>query len=344
MKSLLKMSAVAATIAVAAFTTADAKTLRIQTSANSGDFTFKYINENWVPKLTSMSGGELQLKLLPIDSVVPATESLDAMQAGVLDGVYNFVGRFAGKDPAYAILGDLVAAYDTPEQAQTFCMNGGGKEMLQKVHDKYTNGKVHVVGCGPFSREPLVAAKEIRGVDDMKGVKIRAPQGLSSLLWEEVGAAPVPIPYSEIYTALDKGIIEAANGSSYSNNAAAGLHRLAPYPIYPGIASQAVIQFVLNDRVWQSLNDGQQAMLETWYAAMSTDVRRASMIRGRELVAEDRSGDGPVKKVVDWPQAERDKLREIAKGAWQEMASRTPLAEEAYQTQLEFLRMYGLVE
>lgn len=343
MKIFIKTLAVAA-LGLSAYTSAQAQTiLRIQTSNNAGDFTQIY-EKRWAEKLEEMSGGELRLEWLPINAVVPATESLDAVAAGVLDGAYNFTGRFAGKDPAYAIMADLVAAYDDPDQGQMFCMNAGGKEMLQKLHDKYTSEAVKVIGCGPFSREPLVASVPIRGVDDLEGVKIRSPEGLSSLLFENAGATPVPIPYSEIYTALDKKIIEAANGSSHSNNAASGLYRLAPYPVYPGIESQALIQFIINQDLWDSLTESQRAILDTWYVAMSTDVRRASLMQDRKLLQEQASGDGDVKEIIDWPLSERNRLREMARAAWEEMASRSPLAEEAYQTQLEFIRLLGLVE
>lgn len=343
MKTYMKSMAVAA-LGIGVFAPVHAETtIRIQTSNNAGDFTHAY-EKQWADKLHEMSGGELTLILLPINAVVPATESLDAVAAGVLDGAYNFTGRFSGKDPAYAIIGDLVAAYDNPDQGQMFCMNAGGKEMLQKLHDKYTNEAVHVIGCGPFSREPLVASVPIRGADDLKGVKIRSPEGLSSLLYEKAGATPVPIPYSEIYSALDKKIIEAANGSSHSNNAASGLYRLAPYPVYPGIESQAVIQFIINKELWESLTDSQRAIFETWYLAMSTDERRASLMKDRELLQKQTAGEGDVKEVIDWSLSERNRLREMARAAWEEMASRSPLAEEAYQTQLEFIRLLGLVD
>jgi TRAP-type mannitol/chloroaromatic compound transport system substrate-binding protein len=333
----------AAVVGIGMAAQAQAETLRIQTSNNAGDFTQMY-EQKWAEKLHQMSGGELTLEWLPIDAVVPSTEVLDAVAAGVLEGAYEFTGRFAGKDPAYAILADLVAAYDNPDQGQMFCMNAGGKEMIQKLHDKYTDNSVHVIGCGPFSREPLIASKPIRSVADLQGVKVRAPEGLSALLFERAGATPVPIPYSEIYTALDKKIIDAANGSSHSNNESAGIYKLAPYPIYPGIESQALIQFIINKNVWDGLTEAQQAILETWYIAMSTDVRRASLLEDRKLLQQQALGQGDVIEVIDWPLSERNKLREIARGAWEEMAARTPLAEEAYQKQLEFIRLLGLVE
>ena len=66
--------------------------------------------------------------------------------------------------------------FNTPsfdDQVRTFCMHAGGKEILQKLYDKYTNGKVHVVGCGPYAKEAFVSTIPINTVADMKGVKVK---------------------------------------------------------------------------------------------------------------------------------------------------------------------------
>ena len=56
---------------------------------------------------------------------------------------------------------------------------GIAKEMLQKIYDSILPGKIHVLGCGPYGKEALVSKVPIKGVADLKGVKIRSPEGLS---------------------------------------------------------------------------------------------------------------------------------------------------------------------
>jgi len=323
---------------------AAAKTLKLQASQSAGDFTFKYLNEKWAPKVEAMSGGSLKLQLMPTKSVVPHRETIDAVGVGILDGDLNAVSYFSGRDPVFAIIGDLIAGYDNPDQVQMFCMNGGGKEVLQKAYDKYTEGKVHVIGCGPYAREALVSTKKITGVGDLKGVKIRSPEGLAAEVFKRVGAAPVALPFSEVYTSLEKGIVDAADASAYVNNAAKGMHKIAQYPIYPGIHSQAVLQFIVNKGTWDKLSKGEQAILETWYIAAYTDLRRHADMQDRVLAAKDRAGEGTVKEVVDWSQEERDKFREIAKGAWKDFSEKSPLAKEAYEAHVKFMTAYGLLK
>ena len=336
--------AVATLVVAGAAGGAVAKTLKLQASQNAGDFTYRYITEKWVPKVEKMSGGSLKLEVLPTKSVVPHRETIDAVGNGILDGDLNAVSYFAGRDPVFAIIGDLIAGYDNPDQVQTFCMNGGGKEILQKAYDKYTKGKVHVIGCGPYAREALVSKTRIASVADLKGVKIRSPEGLAAEVFKRVGAAPVALPFSEVYTSLEKGIVDAADASAYINNAATGMHKIAHYPVYPGIHSQAVLQFIINKDVWNKLSEAEKTILDTWYLATYTDLRRHADLEDRKLAAKDRTGGGTVKEVVDWPQAERDKFREIAKGAWEDFAKQSPLAQEAYDAHVKFMKAYGLLK
>jgi len=336
-----KSLAITAAIALGTAGFASAKTLKVQTSQNAGDFTFEYMTKRWAPVLATMSGGELQIELLPTKSVVPHRETPDAVGIGILDGDLTATAYFSGRDPVFAIMGDLIAGYDTPDQMQTFCMNGGGKEVLQQAYDKIS-GKIHVIGCGPYSREALVAKKPIRGVDDLNGVKIRSPEGLASEVFKRAGASPVALPFSEVYTSLEKGIVDAADASAYANNTASGMHKIAKFPIYPGIHSMAMIQFTLNKDLWNSLSDAHKAMLDTWYLAAYTDLRRHADLNDRDIVAKDNAG-GDI-TVVDWTQEERDKFRAIAEGAWKDFSDKSELAKIAYDAHIAFMKRTGLLK
>ena len=288
-----------------------------------------------------MTNGEIEIELLPTKSVVPHRETADAVANGILDGDLTATAYFSGRDPAFALMGDLIAGYDTPEQIQTFCQNGGGKEMLQKIYDTLIKN-VHVVGCDAYTREALVSKIPIKGVADLKGVKIRSPEGLAAEVFKRAGAAPVALPFSEVYTSLEKGVVDAADASAYANNDASGMHKVAKYPIYPGIHSMAFIQFTLNQDVWDSLTEGQKTAIEVWYLASRADLRRVADLTDKDLVARDRkAGD---LTIIDWPQAERDAFREIAKGAWKDFAAKSELAQEAYDTHIKFMQRIGLLK
>ena len=320
------------------------KTLKVQTSQSAGDFTFQYMSEEWAPKVGEMTGGELTLELLPAGSVVPYRETIDAVANGILDGDLTAVSYFAGRDPAFAIIGDLIAGYDTTDQVQTFCMLGGGKEALQAAIDEQTGGAVHVVGCGPYAKEALVSTVPIRTVEDFEGVKIRSPEGLAAEVFRRAGASPVALPFSEVFTSLEKGIVDAADASAYVNNTETGMHDIAKYPLYPGIHSMAVLQFTINNEVWEGLGEQLQTVLQVWYEAAYTDLRRYADLKDQEIVQKDIAGEGtPGIEVINWPQEERDKFRQIAVGAWKDYAQQSALAQKAYEAHINFMRGIGLM-
>lgn len=343
---MIKKSLLAAAVAAVALTMAPdgaiAKTLKVQASSKAGDWAHRFMTDNWGPKLGAMTGGKVKIDVLPTKAVVPHRETIDAVANGILDGDLNAVSYFSGRDPAFAVIGDLIAGYDTVDQVRTFCMHGGGKEILQKLYDKYTKGKVHVVGCGPYAKEAFVSTIPINTVADMKGVKVRSPEGLAAEVFKRAGAAPVSLPFSEVYTALEKGVIDAADASAHVNNNASGMYKVAKFPIYPGIHSMAVLQFIVNKKVWDKLGPDGQAALEVWYSAAYDAMRRDADLQDRAIAAEQRAG-GEI-TVVDWSKEERAKFREIAVQAWYDFADKSPLAKEALDAHIGYMKSIGLLK
>lgn len=337
---LSAVAVVAVTVGFAAAATAAERDLKVQTSSNASHFSLAYLNENWVPKLEEMTNGALSIELLPIESVVPRRETPEAISAGILDGDLTSINYFSGKDPAFALMGDLIAGYDTPEQMMEFCATGGGKELLQKLFDAYYDG-VHVVGCGSYAREAFVSTVPINGVADLAGLKIRAPEGLAADVFKRAGAAPVSLPGSETYGALEKGVIDAADNSAYANNDANGMHKIAKYPLYPGIHSMPILQFTVSKEVWDELSPENRKALTDWYQMAYTGLIEATRKKDEELVARDKAAGELT--IIDWPQAERDKLRAIAEKAWADFAAGSPLAKEAYDAHINFMKKKGLL-
>jgi TRAP-type C4-dicarboxylate transport system substrate-binding protein len=342
MKSGFRRSLLAA-IALGALATAPvhAKKLKIQTSANASHFSLAYLNANWIPELKKRTQGRWEIELLPIKAVVPHKDTPKAVATGILDGDLTSTSYFSGLDPAFALVGDLIAGYDTPAQIQDYCRNGGGKQILQKLFDKYQPG-VTVVACGTYNREAFVSKVPIKGVADFKGKKIRSPEGLAAEVFRRVGATPVALPGSEVYTSLEKGIIDGADNSSYSNNDANGLHKVAKYPLYPGIHSMPVLQFTLSTSVWKKMSNEDRVIIEQWYQDAYKGLTAASDKKDQELVARDKAGKDIT--VIDWPQAERDQFRQIATGAWQDFAKATPLGKEAYDSHMAYMKKVGLLK
>ena len=104
----------------------------------------------------------------------------------------------------------------------------------------------------------------------------------------------------------------------------------------------ANLQTIINKRVWDGLTPQEQAALETWtYATWQRKLRDATL-EGLEQVAKDRAN--PDITVIDWSFEERKKFREIAVEAWHAMAKKSPLAQEALDSNLAYMRKIGLLD
>tara|TARA_R110000782_G_scaffold265178_1_gene358747 strand:- start:18695 stop:19729 length:1035 start_codon:yes stop_codon:yes gene_type:complete len=338
--STLAMSAVISACVVAS--AAAGTTLKVQTSTQSGGFLFQYLEKNWVPKLSEMTKGEVAIQMMPINSVMPRNETADGVAVGVLDGDLTSSSYFTGRNPAFAILGDLIAGYDTPAQVLKFCKEGGGAEALQALWDKTLPGKIMVIGCSAASKEALVAKVPIRGVAELKGKKIRSPEGLAATVFRKAGASPANIPFSEIFTALEKGVVDAADASAYSDNDKNGFHQIAKYPLYPGIHSMAVHQFTMNKAKWDSFSPATQKAVRDWFYTAYADLQKAIMAQDQALVDRDKA-KGDI-EVIDWSQKDRDEFRKIAVAAWEETAAKSPEARAALDAHLAFMKREGMLK
>ena len=341
-RRLLAGACLAFAMSVPSVASAEAVTIRYSNWLPAGHIFLETINE-WFADVEKATEGRVKFEAFPTNGVVPSNEAVDAVADGVLQADLISPVLYSGKDPGYALIGDLIAGYDRPDQMATWCMHGGGKEFLQQLHDKYTDGRVHVVGCMPYSREALVANTPINTVADLQGVKIRAPEGLSSEVFRRAGATPVALPFSEVYSALEKGVVDAADASAYVNNASQGFNDIAPNPLFPGIHSMPVYEFVVNKDVWDNLLDADRVSLETWYYAAYTALSRVADIEDLKLVRE-HSKEGSKVNVIDWAQKDRDAFRKFAAEAWSDFSKQNEIAGEIYDSHIQFLTNLGLLD
>ena len=309
----------------------------IQTSAQSGDNFFP-IEKAWVERVGEMSDGRIKINLVPVNSVVQYNETLDAVGAGILTGHITDPSYFSGKDPAFAMMGNLVGAWSHPSQMVKFMEYGGGKELYNKLVNPYG---VQFIGAASTGVEAFVSKKPIRSVEDLKGIKMRAPEGMVQEVFAAVGASPVNLPGSEVYTALDKGVIDAADYTVFSTNQAQGLHEFAKYPLYPGFHSMPMLAVSLNKKVWDGLPADLQTILTVSVRDFSRDIVQQLEMADNAAVVQ--ASEDAELEVINWPEPERAKFRKIAQGQWANWATRSDMAGEIYAAVSEYLASQGLL-
>ena len=339
MKTMIKTLAITALTSTVLSTAALAGdiTLKFQSSDPAGNPNF-ILQQGWADLVSEKTGGSVTIELLPVKSIVAHTETQDAIAAGILDGHVTDVSYFAGKDPAFGLIGNPVGAWSAPQEMFDFINEGGGRELMNDLMNPYG---LQFIGATTPGLEAFVSAVPLNGVDDLKGLKMRAPEGLVQQVFAAAGAAPVNLPGSEVFTSLDKKVIQAADYSVFSTNAAQGLHDVAPYPVYPGFHSMPLVEISMNKNKWDSLDaDTQNALTE---AVQEFALTQVSVLAEKDLegVAAARAG-GKV-TVIDWSAEERAKFRTIAASQWEGVASRSPNAQKVYDVLTTYLKENGLI-
>lgn len=308
-----------------------------QTSETAGEPQFR-IKQNWAKNVEAMSGGRVKIEILPVGAVVPANQTLDAVAAGILQGHLTDPSYFSGKNPAFGMMGNLVGAWGDPLEFLEYMNYGGGEAIYNKLVEPYG---VHLIGAAATGLESFPSKKPIRKVDDMKGLKVRAPEGMVYDIFAKAGAAPVNLPGSEVYTSLEKGVIDAADYTVFATNQAQGLHKFANYPNYPGFHSLPMVSVSLNKQIWDGLTPDLKAILEISVDAMGYDM--VTQLKQLDLKAVAEARKDPKIEIIDLPAEERVKFRNIARQEWETWAKKNAVTEEFYKSVTKFLADRGLM-
>jgi len=339
---LKRMTTLCVTVGVASLMAGSASaqeySFTFQSSDPSGNPNFE-LQQGWTEALSEATDGRVEVELLPVGSVVEHQETQDAIAAGILDGHITDMSYFAGRDAAFGLIANPVGAWSSPQQMFDFINEGGGKELLNDILEPYG---LHFIGPTTPGLEAFVSAVPLDGVDDLEGVKMRAPEGLVQQVFAAAGAAPVNLPGSEVFTSLDKGVIDAADYSVFSTNHAQGLHDVAPHPVYPGFHSMPLVEVSMNKEEWDALPDDiKQAFDETVREFAQRQVEVLAE-RDEEAVAEAESSEDIT--VHNWSDEERAKFRSIAVGEWEKVAGQSENAQRVYDTLTTYLEDEGLIQ
>lgn len=294
--------------------------------------------ERFAENIARMSDGRLTIEVLPVRAVVAHNETLEAVGSGIIAGQQSAAAYFAGRDPAFGMLGDLNGGYDDPYQQTLWFYHRGGLELAREL---YAAHNIHFVGPVFWGVESMPMKVRVAGIADLEGLKLRMPEGPSADLFRRAGAAPTNIPGSEVYTSLERGVIDGADWGTLSMNQDLGYHEIAPFPIYPGFHSMPVGDFAVNLDIWNALADDLKAMVETAVRDLNLDMILA--MEAGDLVAREQAvAQGA--ELVAWPEEERRKLRALAAEVWAEYGQRNDLSRRIYESNLAFLQELGLIE
>jgi TRAP-type mannitol/chloroaromatic compound transport system substrate-binding protein len=335
-RSRIAAWACAAALSLGALPAMAQEVWQIQSLWQAGSINQK-VFERFAANVKRMSNGRLIVEPLPVKAVVAHNETLEAVGSGILAGHHSAAVYFAGRDPAYGLIGDLNAGYEDPYQMTMWFYHRGGLELAREL---YAKQNLHFVGPVFWGMESIPLKKKVTGLDDFKGVKLRMPEGPSSDIFRKIGAAPTNIPGSEVYTSLERGVIDGTDWGTLSMNQDLGYHKIAKFPIYPGIHSMPAGDVSVNMDKWKALPDDLKAIFEIAVRDFNVDMIQ-TMAVGDAAARKGAAADGA--ELVDWPAEERKKLRSVAAEVWADYGSKNDLARRVYESHVAFMKELGLL-
>ncbi|MGJ4884491.1 MULTISPECIES: TRAP transporter substrate-binding protein [unclassified Bradyrhizobium] len=202
---------------------------------------------------------KFQIQPFAAGEIVPGLQVLDAVQNGTVEIGHTASYYYFGKDPTFTF-GSSVPFGPNMRINQAWYMLGGGREILNEFYAKYNVVSLLAgnTGCqmGGWFR------KELTGVNDLKGLKFRVG-GFAGRVLQKLGAVPQQIAGGDIYPALEKGTIDAAEWVGPYDDEKLGFVKVAPHYYYPGWweGGPILLSFVNQDR-WNALPKNYQKILE----------------------------------------------------------------------------------
>jgi TRAP-type mannitol/chloroaromatic compound transport system substrate-binding protein len=336
LKSSVAGASAAATVSAPAIVRAQqVTTWRCQSMWSAAELTYKAF-QDLCERIKANTNGRLVIEPFAASAVAGVFETLDAVGAGVLQAHSSWPGYFSGKDAGLAVISDFVFGYQHPHQAEAWFQHRGGLQMLREAYAKYN---VYPIGVSWWGVESIVSKKPIQKMEDFKGVKFRSPQGMTAEILTKLGASIVVLPGGEVFSALDKGVVDAADWATISMNERMGFHSVAKYPTKV-FHSMPVQEFSVNIAAWKALPDDIKGILHSMAREWSWDqVQRVAVDDVRVLKELSVKG---VKHEI-WDDAQMVKMRELATKTWEDWSKKTPLAKQAYDSQLTWLKDLGVV-
>jgi TRAP-type mannitol/chloroaromatic compound transport system substrate-binding protein len=228
--------------------------------------------EVFAQKVKALSGGKFEVSVHAAGELMPAFGVVDGVQNGTVEAAHTAPYYFFGKDETFAIGGAIPFGLNS-RQMSAWTFEGNGLKLMREFYAKYN---MISFPCGNTGAQMGGwFRKEIKGVADLKGLKFRIG-GFAGKVLERLGGVPQNIPGGEIYQALEKGTIDAAEWIGPYDDQKLGFNKVAPFYYYPGWWEGGLqLDLYVNQKAYDALNAEQKAIVEaaTAYAHVETQAK-----------------------------------------------------------------------
>lgn len=230
--------------------------------------------------------GNFDIQVFAAGEIVPGLQAADAAAAGTVEACHTASYYYWGKDPTWALATTVPFSLNV-RQMNAWMYYGGGNDLLNEFFAKQG---LYALACGNTGVQMGGwYRKEIKTVEDLKGLKMRIG-GFAGKIIERLGVVPQQIAGGDIYPALEKGTIDAAEWVGPYDDEKLGFYKVAPYYYYPGWwEGGPTLHTLVNLDKWNELPKGYQAVLRSACEAAN----------GNMMASYDQKNPAAIRRLVD---------------------------------------------
>lgn len=276
-------------------------------------------------RLQEMTGGRFQITPYAAGEIVPGLEVMDTVQNGTVECGHTASYYYIGKNPALAFATSVPFGL-TASQQNAWLYHGGGLEAIQKIYSDFNiinfpAGNTGAQMGGWFK-------KEIKSLQDLKGLKMRIP-GLGGEVMSQLGVNVQVLPGGEVFLALDRGAIDAAEWVGPYDDEKLGLNKAAPFYYYPGWWEPGpTLDVLVNKSAWEQLPSEYQNMFMTAAKEANLDMlAKYNYLNQKSLTTILEGGT----QLVAYPQDVIQEAEKVSIDIYESNASQDASFKEIYQ-------------
>jgi TRAP-type mannitol/chloroaromatic compound transport system substrate-binding protein len=267
---------------------------------------------------------------------MPAFGVVDAVKDGTVEMAHTAPYYFFGKDETFAI-GCAIPFGLNSRQMTSWMYQGNGGKLMREFYAKYN---IVNFPCGNTGAQMGGwYRKEIKSVADIKGLKMRIG-GFAGKVLERMGGVPQNIPGGEIYTALEKGTIDAAEWVGPYDDQKLGFNKVAPFYYYPGWwEGGPQLDVFINNKAFESLSPEYKAIVEAAAAFAHTEMQAKYDARNPGAL---KTLVGQKVKVLPFPKDVLDLAFKTSMALYEEVGAKNPNWKKVYDDYSAFRKEQNL--
>ncbi|HSV45377.1 MAG TPA: TRAP transporter substrate-binding protein [Ramlibacter sp.] len=220
--------------------------------------------------IRAMTGDRFEISVHAAGELMPPFGVVDGVQQGSVEAAHTAPYYFFGKDECFA-LGCAIPFGLNSRQMTAWMYEGNGMKLMREFYAKYNI--INFAGGNTGAQMGGWYRKEIKSLKDIKGMKMRIG-GFGGKVLERIGGVPQNIPGGEIYPALEKGTIDAAEWVGPYDDQKLGFNKVAPFYYYPGWwEGGPQLDFFINQKAYDALSAEHKAILESAASVAHVDMQ-----------------------------------------------------------------------